>query len=110
MTDINSKIKDNNSKDPVVLYMKGNPTFPQCGFSSTVVQILKHIGANFQSYDVLQDEELREGIKSYSSWPTIPQLYVKEEFIGGCDIVREMFESGELKQYFNDKKIELTVE
>ena len=90
--------------------MKGNPTFPQCGFSSTVVQILKHIGVNFQSYDVLQDEELREGIKSYSSWPTIPQLYVKEEFIGGCDIVREMFESGELKQYFNDKKIELTVE
>ena len=110
MTDINSKIKDNNSKDPVVLYMKGNPTFPQCGFSSTVVQILKHIGVNFQSYDVLQDEELREGIKNYSSWPTIPQLYVKEEFIGGCDIIREMFESGELKQYFNDKKIELTVE
>ena len=72
MTDINSKIKDNNSKDPVVLYMKGNPTFPQCGFSSTVVQILKHIGVNFQSYDVLQDENLREGIKSFSNWPTIP--------------------------------------
>ena len=68
MTDINSKIKDNNSKDPVVLYMKGNPTFPQCGFSSTVVQILKHIGVNFQSYDVLQDENLREGIKSFSNW------------------------------------------
>ena len=93
-----------------MLYMKGNPTFPQCGFSSTVVQILKHIGVNFQSYDVLQDEELREGVKNYSNWPTIPQLYVKEEFIGGCDIIREMFESGELKQYFNDKKIELTVE
>ena len=86
--------------------MKGNPTFPQCGFSSTVVQILKHVGVNFQSYDVLQDEELREGIKKFSNWPTIPQLYVKEEFIGGCDIIREMFESGELKQYFNDKKIE----
>ena len=110
MTDINSKIKDNNSKDPVVLYMKGNPTFPQCGFSSTVVQILKHIGVNFQSYDVLQDEELREGIKIFSNWPTIPQLYVKEEFIGGCDIIREMFESGELKQYFNDKEIKLTAE
>ena len=90
--------------------MKGNPTFPQCGFSSTVVQILKHVGVNFQSYDVLQDEELREGIKKFSNWPTIPQLYVKEEFIGGCDIIREMFESGELKQYFNDKEIKLTAE
>ena len=100
MTDINSKIKDNNSKDPVVLYMKGNPTFPQCGFSSTVVQILKHVGVNFQSYDVLQDENLREGIKSFSNWPTIPQLYVNNEFVGGCDIIREMFESGELKEYF----------
>ena len=110
MKDVNDKIKKLNKSNEVVLYMKGNPTFPQCGFSSTVVQILKHIGVNFQSYDVLQDEELREGIKNYSSWPTIPQLYVKEEFIGGCDIIREMFESGELKQYFNDKKIELTVE
>ena len=103
MTDINSKIKDNNSKDPVVLYMKGNPTFPQCGFSSTVVQILKHIGVNFQSYDVLQDENLREGIKSFSNWPTIPQLYVNNEFVGGCDIIREMFESGELKEYFTKR-------
>ena len=110
MTDVNDKIKQLNKSNEVVLYMKGNPTFPQCGFSSTVVQILKHIGVNFQSYDVLQDEELREGVKNYSNWPTIPQLYVKEEFIGGCDIIREMFESGELKQYFNDKKIELTVE
>ena len=110
MTDVNNKIKDLNKSNEVVLYMKGNPTFPQCGFSSTVVQILKHIGVNFQSYDVLQDEELREGIKKFSNWPTIPQLYVKEEFIGGCDIIREMFESGELKQYFNDKEIELTAE
>ena len=110
MTDINIKIKELNKNNDVVLYMKGNPTFPQCGFSSTVVQILKHIGVDFQSYDVLQDEELREGIKSYSNWPTIPQLYVKEEFIGGCDIIREMFESGELKQYFNDKEIKLVVE
>ena len=98
MTDINSKIKDNNSKDPVVLYMKGNPTFPQCGFSSTVVQILKHIGVNFQSYDVLQDENLREGIKSFSNWPTIPQLYVNNEFVGGCDITMEMHRKGELEQ------------
>jgi monothiol glutaredoxin len=108
MTDINSKIKDNNSKDPVVLYMKGNPTFPQCGFSSTVVQILKHIGVNFQSYDVLQDESLREGIKSFSNWPTIPQLYVNNEFVGGCDIIREMFESGELKEYFTKNNIPLS--
>ena len=105
MTDINFKIKDNNSKDPVVLYMKGNPTFPQCGFSSTVVQILKHVGVNFQSYDVLQDEKLREGIKSFSNWPTIPQLYVNNEFVGGCDIIREMFESGELKEYFTKNNI-----
>ena len=110
MTDINTKIKDNNSKDPVVLYMKGNPTFPQCGFSSTVVQILKHIGVNFQSYDVLQDENLREGIKSFSNWPTIPQLYVNNEFIGGCDIIREMFESGELKEYFTKNNIPLSQE
>ena len=110
MTDINSKIKDNNSKDPVVLYMKGNPTFPQCGFSSTVVQILKHIGVNFQSYDVLQDENLREGIKSFSNWPTIPQLYVNNEFVGGCDIIREMFESGELKEYFTKNNIPLALE
>ena len=105
MTDINVMIKDNNSKDPVVLYMKGNPTFPQCGFSSTVVQILKHIGVEFQSYDVLQDENLREGIKSFSNWPTIPQLYVNNEFVGGCDIIREMFESGELTDYLKDKQI-----
>ena len=110
MTDINSEIKDNNSKDPVELYMKGNPTFPQCGFSSTVVQILKHIGVNFESYDVLQDENLREGIKSFSNWPTIPQLYVNNEFVGGCDIIREMFESGELKEYLIKNNITLNEE
>ena len=110
MSIINEKIKEFNKADEVVLYMKGNPTFPQCGFSSTVVQILKHLGVNFQSYDVLQDESLREGIKKFSNWPTIPQLYVQEEFLGGCDIIREMFESGELKQYLTDKKIELVVE
>ena len=108
MSEINEKIKEYNKANQVVLYMKGNPTFPQCGFSSTVVQILKHIGINFQSYDVLQDEALREGIKKFSNWPTIPQLYVKEEFVGGCDIIKEMFESGELKQYLDDKEIEVT--
>ena len=110
MTDINLIIKDNNSKDPVVLYMKGNPTFPQCGFSSTVVQILKHIGVEFQSYDVLQDENLREGIKSFSNWPTIPQLYVNNEFVGGCDIIRDMFESGELKQFLLKNNISINQE
>ena len=108
MNEINGKIQGYNKENEVVLYMKGNPTFPQCGFSSTVVQILKHIGVNFKSYDVLQDEELREGIKKYSSWPTIPQLYVKEEFVGGCDIIREMFDSGELSQLFDEKNIKLS--
>ena len=92
------------------MFKKGSQDFPQCGFSSTVVQILKHIGVDFKSYDVLQDEELREGIKKYSSWPTIPQLYVKEEFVGGCDIIREMFESGELKEYFTKNNIPLNQE
>ena len=110
MTDVNDKIIQLNKSNEVVLYMKGNPTFPQCGFSSTVVQILKHIGVNFQSYDVLQDENLREGIKSFSNWPTIPQLYVNNEFVGGCDILREMFESGELKEYFTKNNIPLTQE
>jgi monothiol glutaredoxin len=107
MSDINAVIEKNNKEDSVVLYMKGNPTFPQCGFSSTVVQILKHIGVEFKSHDVLQDEALREGIKSFSNWPTIPQLYVKGEFVGGCDIIREMFESGELKEHFNKNDINL---
>ena len=107
MSDINAIIEKNNKKDSVVLYMKGDPTFPQCGFSSTVVQILKHIGVEFKSHDVLQDENLREGIKSYSNWPTIPQLYVNGEFVGGCDIIREMFESGELKEHFEKNNINL---
>ena len=107
MNDINAIIEKNNKEDSVVLYMKGDPTFPQCGFSSTVVQILKHIGVEFKSHDVLQDENLREGIKSYSNWPTIPQLYVNGEFVGGCDIIREMFETGELKEYFVKNNINL---
>ena len=105
MEEINDVIEKNNTSSEVVLYMKGDPTFPQCGFSSTVVQILKHIGVNFKSFDVLQDENLREGIKAFSKWPTIPQLYVKGEFVGGCDIVKEMFEKGELKKLFESKSL-----
>jgi monothiol glutaredoxin len=82
----------------VVLFMKGSPVFPQCGFSAAVVQILSHLGVKFKGIDVLQDPGLRQGIKDFSSWPTIPQLYVKGEFVGGCDIVREMAETGELEQ------------
>ena len=107
MDKISIEIENNNKLDDVVLYMKGNPTFPQCGFSSTVVQILKHLGVDFKSYDVLQNDKLREGIKEFSNWPTIPQLYVKGEFIGGCDIIREMFDKGELNKIFEDKAIAL---
>lgn len=96
------RIKDYVSKDDVVLFMKGTPVFPQCGFSSVVTQVLQHLGVNFESYNVLEDMDIREGIKAYSDWPTIPQLYVKGEFVGGCDIVKEMFESGELQQLFAD--------
>jgi monothiol glutaredoxin len=86
-------------ENPVVLFMKGVPEQPRCGFSATTVQILDHLGVDFVGVDVLQDEELRQGIKAFSDWPTIPQLYVKGEFIGGSDIVREMFQSGELKPF-----------
>ena len=106
---ISKQIEINNKSDDVVLYMKGDPTFPQCGFSSTVVQILKHLGIAFKSYDVLQNENLREGIKAFSNWPTIPQLYVKGEFVGGCDIIREMFEKGELKKHFEDNSIKVEI-
>jgi len=87
--------------------MKGTPLFPQCGFSSTVVQILSHLGVQFKGVDVLADEEIRHGIKDFSNWPTIPQLYVKGEFVGGCDIVREMFEEGELRDYLSEKGVAL---
>lgn len=90
------------TKDDVVLFMKGTPIFPQCGFSSVVTQVLQHIGVDFETYNVLEDMDIREGIKAYSDWPTIPQLYVKGEFVGGCDIVKEMFESGELQKLFED--------
>jgi monothiol glutaredoxin len=91
--------------NPVVLFMKGVPDRPQCGFSSVVVQILDHLGVDFVGVNVLQDETLRQGIKSFSDWPTIPQLYVKGEFVGGCDIVREMFSSGELKPLLVEKGV-----
>lgn len=101
--DILSKISDN----PVMLFMKGTPQFPQCGFSSVVVQILDYLGAEFGSANVLESDELRQGIKEFSDWPTIPQLYVKGEFVGGCDIIREMFESGELRTFLADKGVKL---
>jgi monothiol glutaredoxin len=88
---------------PVVLFMKGVPEQPQCGFSAQVVQILDHLGADFVGVNVLQSPELRDGIKAYSDWPTIPQLYVQGEFVGGCDIVREMFQAGELKTFLAEK-------
>ncbi len=94
----------------VVLFMKGTPVFPQCGFSATVVQVLSFMGIKFKGVDVLSDPEVREGIKEFSSWPTIPQLYVKGEFVGGCDIIREMAEQGEIIQYFQDKGIEVNIQ
>jgi monothiol glutaredoxin len=94
------------SENDVVVFMKGTPVFPQCGFSAAVVQILSHMGVKFKGVVVLQDAELRQGIKEFSQWPTIPQLYVKGEFVGGCDIVREMFETGELETFLKDKNVQ----
>src|SRR5262245_14181388 len=99
------RIRDDISSNDVVLYMKGTPIFPQCGFSAAVVQVLTHLGVKFKGIDILQDPSLRQGIKEFSNWPTIPQLYVKGEFVGGCDIVREMFDSGELQQLLSDKGV-----
>ena len=93
------------TSNDVVLFMKGNPQFPQCGFSSQVVQILQYLEVPFQSVNILESDELRQGIKEFSNWPTIPQLYVKGEFMGGCDIVREMFQSGELAAHFSEHGI-----
>ena len=98
---IDNEVKSND----VVLFMKGTPQFPQCGFSGQVVQILDHVGVGYKGLNVLESAELRNGIKTYSNWPTIPQLYVKGEFIGGCDIIREMFQAGELQQLFADKGV-----
>ncbi|WP_249696166.1 Grx4 family monothiol glutaredoxin [Stappia sp. WLB 29] len=98
-------IKNEVDSNDVVLFMKGTPTFPQCGFSGQVVQILDYVGVPYKGINVLEDDELRQGIKEFSQWPTIPQLYVKGEFVGGCDIVREMFQNQELQSHFAEKGI-----
>ncbi|GGC96813.1 Grx4 family monothiol glutaredoxin [Aquisalinus flavus] len=103
MSDIKSHIQSQIDANPVMLFMKGTPQFPQCGFSAAVVQILDYVGVEYGSENVLASDELRHGIKEFSDWPTIPQLYVKGEFVGGCDIVREMFENGELKPFLAEK-------
>jgi monothiol glutaredoxin len=102
---VHDRIKQDIADNSVVLFMKGTPVFPQCGFSAAVVQILTHLGVKFKGIDVLADPEIRQGIKEFSSWPTIPQLYVKGEFVGGCDIVREMFEAGELGDFLKEKGV-----
>ena len=100
-----SEIESEISKNDIVLFMKGTPVFPQCGFSAATVGILNHLGVKFSSINVLEDDDIRQGIKEYADWPTIPQLYVKGEFVGGCDIVREMYESGELTDLISSKDI-----
>ena len=102
---VQEKIREQVTAHPVVLYMKGSPQFPQCGFSGQVVQILDHVGVGYKGLNVLESADLRDGIKTYSNWPTIPQLYVKGEFVGGCDIIREMFQAGELQQLLADKGV-----
>ena len=105
MTDAQTQIDDTVKANDVVLFMKGTKEMPQCGFSSRVAGVLNYMGVDFSDVNVLADEAIRQGIKEFSSWPTIPQLYVKGEFVGGCDIVREMYESGELEDLFKDKGI-----
>ncbi len=105
MAEITDRIQSEITENPVMLYMKGNAMFPQCGFSARVVQILSHLNVPFKTANVLEDEALRQGIKEFSNWPTVPQLYVKGEFVGGCDIVTEMFQSGELETLFKDAGI-----
>ncbi|HEY0113957.1 MAG TPA: Grx4 family monothiol glutaredoxin [Allosphingosinicella sp.] len=105
MSDIASRIDEIVRSNDVVLFMKGTALFPQCGFSSRAVSILDHLGVTFETVDVLQDPEIRNGIKEYSDWPTVPQLYVKGQFIGGSDIMMEMFEAGELQQLLEEKKV-----
>ena len=105
MDKVIKEIKEQISSNQILLFMKGTPEMPQCGFSAAVVGVLNHLGVNYKTSNVLQDEEIREGIKEYSDWPTIPQLYVKNEFVGGCDIIREMHENGELTTLFEEKNI-----
>ncbi len=108
MSDVQEVIRKTVTENDVVLYMKGTPVFPQCGFSSTVVQILDYLGVDYESVNVLDNPEIRQGIKEFNNWPTIPQIFVKGEFIGGCDIMREMFETGELKALLSEKEIPLS--
>ena len=107
MSGISDWIKHEVDSNDVVLFMKGTPTFPQCGFSGQVVQILEYLGAEYKGINVLDSDDLRNGIKEYSNWPTIPQLYVKGEFVGGCDIVREMFQAGELQAHMKEKGLKV---
>ena len=102
MSEANARIADIVTSNDVVLFMKGTPLFPQCGFSSKAISILDHLGVTYETVDVLQDMEVRQGIKAYSDWPTIPQLYIKGEFLGGSDIMMEMYEAGELQQVLNN--------
>ena len=102
MTTVHDRIQQEVSSNDVLLFMKGTPVFPQCGFSAATVGILSNLGVKFKAIDVLKDPEIRQGIKEFSNWPTIPQLYVKGEFVGGCDIIREMFQSGELADHLSD--------
>ena len=106
-TSVHDQIAKDLAENEVMLYMKGTPVFPQCGFSAATVQVLSELGVKFKAVDVLKDPEIRQGIKEFSNWPTIPQLYVKGEFVGGCDIVKEMFEEGELEPFFKEKGIAL---
>jgi len=101
------RIKKEIENNDVVLFMKGSAAFPQCGFSSLVVQVLSQLGVTFHDINVLEDNDIRDGIKEFTNWPTIPQLYVKGEFVGGCDIIREMYETGELQEVFKDKGINI---
>ena len=103
--EIKEKLQEIISNNDVCLFMKGVPEAPQCGFSMAVINILKHLNVNFKGINVLEDQNIRQGIKDYSDWPTIPQLYIKGEFIGGCDIIKEMFENGELKNLLVNKKL-----
>jgi monothiol glutaredoxin len=104
---VHDQIAKDLAENEVLLYMKGTPVFPQCGFSAATVQVLSELGVKFKAVDVLKDPEIRAGIKEFSNWPTIPQLYVKGEFVGGCDIVKEMFEEGELETYLKERGIAL---
>ena len=109
-TAITERIQSEINSQDVVLFMKGTPVFPQCGFSAAVVGVLSHLGVQFRGVNVLEDNDIREGIKTFSDWPTIPQLYVKGEFMGGCDIIKEMYETGELMEMFNTHGVDVSLQ